>query len=90
MKNRIRCVYVCQLNVQRYINEVLERFATLYIDELDNVISPDLSPIEHICDMIDSRVGMLSNSPMNLQQLRDALQITCECKQINGHIFEFG
>ena len=36
--------------------------------------SPDLSPIEHLCDHLDRQVRSRSSPPSNLQQLQQALQ----------------
>lgn len=37
--------------------------------------SPDLSPIEHVWDKIGRRLGQLPVPPMNLQQLRNEIQL---------------
>uniref|UniRef100_A0A8D3ED23 Transposable element Tcb2 transposase n=1 Tax=Scophthalmus maximus TaxID=52904 RepID=A0A8D3ED23_SCOMX len=36
--------------------------------------SPDMSPIEHVCDALDRRIGQHVPGPANIQQLRTAIE----------------
>jgi hypothetical protein len=38
--------------------------------------SPDLSPIEHVWDMIGQRLKNLARRPQTIQQLRHEIQVT--------------
>ncbi len=35
--------------------------------------SPDLNPIEHLCDVVGWEICIMDVQPTNLQQLRDAI-----------------
>ncbi len=35
--------------------------------------SPDLNPIEHLCDVVEREIRIMDVQPTNLQQLRDAI-----------------
>ncbi len=35
--------------------------------------SPDLNPIEHLCDVVEREIRIKDVQPTNLQQLRDAI-----------------
>ncbi len=35
--------------------------------------SPDLNPIEHLCDVVEREIHIMDVQPTNLQQLRDAI-----------------
>ncbi len=35
--------------------------------------SPDLYPIEHLCDVVEREIHIMDVQPTNLQQLRDAI-----------------
>ncbi len=48
--------------------------------------SPDLNPIEHLCDVVEREIHIMDVQPTNLQQLRDAImsiwtKISEECFQ---------
>ncbi len=48
--------------------------------------SPDLSPIEHLWDLVEQEIRIMDVQPTNLQQLRDAImsiwtKISEECFQ---------
>ncbi len=48
--------------------------------------SPDLNPIEHLCDVVEREIHIMDVLPTNLQQLRDAImpmwnKISEECFQ---------
>ncbi len=45
--------------------------------EHDNEQSPDLSPIEHLWDVVEREIRILDVQPTNLQQLRDAIMSIC-------------
>ncbi|CAH1955546.1 unnamed protein product [Acanthoscelides obtectus] len=78
------------MNAQRYIHEVLESHLLPYLDTLadptfqqDNarshvariMISPDLSPIEHVWDMMGRRLLNLQRPPQTLEALREELVV---------------
>ncbi|KAF7650651.1 hypothetical protein LDENG_00122600 [Lucifuga dentata] len=48
--------------------------------------SPDLNPIEHLCDVVEREISIMDVQPTNLQQLCDAImsiwtKISEECFQ---------
>ncbi|KAK3526639.1 hypothetical protein QTP70_030847 [Hemibagrus guttatus] len=47
--------------------------------------SPDLNPIEHLWDVLDTQVQSMETPPRNLQDLKDLLLTSCY--QIPQHTF---
>ncbi len=35
--------------------------------------SPDLNPIDHLCDVVEREIHIMDVQPTNLQKLRDAI-----------------
>ena len=68
---------ICQANLANSNVNVLPRPA----------FSPDLSPIEHLCDVLDRRVGKRQSQPTSHDELGQALTVEWEniaIRQVNG------